>query len=217
MKRTQEEAAQTRQSLLDAALSTFSRQGFAATRLEDVAEAAGVTRGAIYHHFGGKAELFLALIEDASTRGSSVIGDAIAQGGSFVAITRRVLESALTLLEDDHRFREITALSLFNAGGSPELEPFVRLRREQARTQVEQIAGFFQAGIQQGVLRDDLPAEAMARAFLGLQNGLAMLWLSNPDLFSIKKEASRFADVFLSGIVAGRPAGLVAGETGEAG
>jgi TetR/AcrR family acrAB operon transcriptional repressor len=203
MKRTQEEAAQTRQSLLDAALTTFSRQGFAATRLEDVAEVAGVTRGAIYHHFGGKAELFLALIEDASTRGSSVIGDAIAQGGSFTAITRRVLERSLTLLEDDHRFREITALSLFNAAGLPELEPFVRLRREQASTQVEQIAGFFQAGIQQGALRDDLPAEAMARAFLGLQNGLAMLWLSNPGLFSIKKEAGRFAEVFLSGIAAG--------------
>jgi AcrR family transcriptional regulator len=202
MKRTQEEAAQTRQSLLDAALTTFSRQGFAATRLEDVAEAAGVTRGAIYHHFGGKTELFLALIEDASSRGSSVIGDAIAQGGSFTAITRRVLERTLTLLEDDHRFREITALSLFNAGGLPELEPFVRLRREQARTQVEQIAGFFQAGIDQGMLRGDLPAEAMARAYLGLQNGLAMLWLSNPGLFSIKNEAGRFAEVFLSGVAA---------------
>jgi TetR/AcrR family acrAB operon transcriptional repressor len=207
MKRTQEEAAQTRQSLLDAALTTFSRQGFAATRLEDVAEAAGVTRGAIYHHFGSKADLFLALIEDASARGSTVIGDAIAQGGSFVDITRRVLEHALSLLEDDHRFREISALSLFNAGGSPELEPFVRLRREQARSQVEQIAQFFQAGIEQGVLRDDQPPEAMARAFLGLQNGLAMLWLSNPGLFSIKKDASRFADIFLSGITAGEPAG----------
>ena len=195
MKRTPEEAAQTRQSLLDAALTTFSRQGFAATRLEDVAEAAGVTRGAIYHHFGGKAELFLALIEDASTRGSSVIGDAIAQGGSFTAITRRVLEHSLTLLEDDHRFREITALSLFNAGGSPELE------------QVEQITGFFQAGIEQGALRDDLPAEAMARSLLGLQNGLAMLWLSNPGLFSIKNEAGRFAEIFLSGIAKGNSGG----------
>lgn len=212
MKRTQEEAAKTRQSLLDAALSTFSRRGFAATRLEDVAEAAGVTRGAIYHHFGSKAELFLALIEDASARGSTVIGDAIAQGGSFVDITRRVLEHSLSLLEDDHRFREISALSLFNAGGSPELEPFVRLRREQARSQVEQIAQFFQAGIQQGMLRDDLSPEAMARAFLGLQNGLAMLWLSNPSLFSIKKDASHFADVFLSGISVEHASGDPAGE-----
>jgi TetR/AcrR family acrAB operon transcriptional repressor len=212
MKRTQEEAAQTRQSLLDAALTTFSRQGFAATRLEDVAEAAGVTRGAIYHHFGSKADLFLALIEDASARGSTVISDAIAQGGSFVTITRRVLERALSLLEDDHRFREITALSLFNAGGLPELEPFVRLRHRQARSQVEQIAQFFQAGIAQGVLRGDLPPEVMARAFLGLQNGLAMLWLSNPSLFSIKKDASRFAEVFLSGITADHAAGDPSGE-----
>ena len=62
MRRTKEEAEQTRQDLLDAALTVFSQKGYTATRLEDVARAAGVTRGAIYHHFGSKAELYSALI-----------------------------------------------------------------------------------------------------------------------------------------------------------
>ena len=62
MKRTAEEAEQTRQELLDAALAIFSRTGFEAARLEDIAKTAGVTRGAVYHHFGGKPELYLALL-----------------------------------------------------------------------------------------------------------------------------------------------------------
>jgi len=62
MKRTQEEAAKTRQDLLDAALQVFSQQGYQAARLQDIAKAAGVTRGAIYHHFGSKAELFNTLM-----------------------------------------------------------------------------------------------------------------------------------------------------------
>ncbi len=57
MRKTKEEAAETRQALLRAALAVFSRQGYAATRLEDVAHEAGVTRGAIYWHFKSKADL----------------------------------------------------------------------------------------------------------------------------------------------------------------
>lgn len=64
MKRTQEEAEQTRQALLEAAEQVFGRQGFAATRLSDIAEAANVTRGAIYHHFGNKQDLINALQQE---------------------------------------------------------------------------------------------------------------------------------------------------------
>ena len=73
MRRTKEEAEQTRQDLLDAALTVFSQKGYTATRLEDVARTAGVTRGAIYHHFGSKADLYGALIEEANKVGLSLI------------------------------------------------------------------------------------------------------------------------------------------------
>jgi AcrR family transcriptional regulator len=94
------------------------------------------------------------------------------------------------------------ALSLFKAGGSPELAELTRQRYEQARTQVEQIASFFQAGIVQGALRADLDASVAARAFLSYQNGLSMLWLSNPEAFSIREQAEKLAEVFLRGIAA---------------
>lgn len=53
----------TRNLLLDAAEEVFARRGFDGAALEDIADAAGYTRGAIYSHFGSKAELFLAVIE----------------------------------------------------------------------------------------------------------------------------------------------------------
>ncbi|MGB3283855.1 TetR family transcriptional regulator, partial [Mycolicibacter algericus] len=53
----------TRNLLLDAAEQVFARRGFDGAALEDIADAAGYTRGAIYSHFGSKAELFLAVIE----------------------------------------------------------------------------------------------------------------------------------------------------------
>ena len=202
MRRTKEEAAKTRQDLLDAALSVFSQKGYEATRLEDVAQAAEVTRGAIYHHFGSKTDLFIALIEDASTQGGAAVEGAIAAGGTFVEITRRVLVRTMKLLEENRRFREIMALSLFKAGGSPELDTLTRQRHDQARTQVEQLAGFFRAGIEQGELRADLDPAVMGRAILAYQNGLSMLWLSNQEAFSIQAQAEQLADVFLHGILA---------------
>ncbi len=201
MRRTKEEAEKTRQDLLDAALSVFSQKGYEATRLEDVAQVAEVTRGAIYHHFGSKADLFVALIEDASTQGGAVVEGAIATGGTFVEITRRVLVRTMNLLEENRRFREVMALSLFKSGGSPELETLYQQRHDQARTQVEQLAGFFRAGITQGALRSDLDPALIGRAFLAYQNGLAMLWLSNREAFSIKDQAEQLADVFLRGIL----------------
>src|ERR1700758_4794481 len=53
---------QTRERLLDAALAIFMKKGFVATSVEDIAEAAGYTRGAFYSNFRSKPELFLELL-----------------------------------------------------------------------------------------------------------------------------------------------------------
>src|SRR5215831_8980559 len=63
VRRTKIEAAATRDALLDAALGVFRDRGVAHTSLEEVAAAAGVTRGAVYWHFKDKADLFTALCE----------------------------------------------------------------------------------------------------------------------------------------------------------
>ncbi|HTK51065.1 MAG TPA: helix-turn-helix domain-containing protein, partial [Gemmatimonadaceae bacterium] len=54
------------QEILDAALTVFAERGYRNTRLEDVGEAAGVTKGAIYHYFANKEDLLLRAIEQRS-------------------------------------------------------------------------------------------------------------------------------------------------------
>src|SRR5918999_6022372 len=66
VRRTQDEAAETRSAILDAAERVFSKRGVAHTSLEDIAKAAGVTRGAIYWHFRNKSELFAAMVNRVS-------------------------------------------------------------------------------------------------------------------------------------------------------
>jgi TetR/AcrR family acrAB operon transcriptional repressor len=63
VRRTKEDAQVTRDRLLDAAEQVFSRRGVSGTSLNEVAAAAGVTRGAVYWHFLDKAALFNAMME----------------------------------------------------------------------------------------------------------------------------------------------------------
>jgi TetR/AcrR family acrAB operon transcriptional repressor len=63
-RRTKEEAQRTREAIIDAARAVFLQHGVARSTLEQVATAAGLTRGAVYWHFKDKAELFNAMRAD---------------------------------------------------------------------------------------------------------------------------------------------------------
>jgi TetR/AcrR family acrAB operon transcriptional repressor len=66
MRRTKHEAEQTRRRIMAAALRAFNRRGISRTTMEHIAEAAGVTRGAIYWHFKDKQALLAAIRDDVS-------------------------------------------------------------------------------------------------------------------------------------------------------
>lgn len=81
VKRTlrEQHAQATRRALLRAARRQFVRHGYAAAGVDEIAEAAGATRGALYHHFPGKQELFRAVFEELEQELAERVG-AAAQG-----------------------------------------------------------------------------------------------------------------------------------------
>ena len=77
-RRTQaERAAGTREALTVAARQLFAAHGFADVALETIVRAAGVTRGALYHHFADKTELFAAVFEQVEGELAARMGEAI--------------------------------------------------------------------------------------------------------------------------------------------
>lgn len=200
MRRTKEDAELTRRKLLEAALEVFSQKGYDATRLEDIAKAAGMTRGAIYHHFAGKNELFYALFEEASETGLQAVQQAISEGGSFLEIARRVLIYSLELLQKNSHYRRVSALYLFKASSSPELADFQRQRAQDMQQQVDLVSGFFKTALEQGAVRADLDPRVASQAFLAYQSGLMLVWLLNPSLISVEEDAAALAEVFIQGI-----------------
>ncbi len=201
-RKNKEEAEATRKALLEAALMVFSQKGYAAARLEDVAEHAGVSRGAIYWHFHSKAELYNTLVAETSAQTEEVIRRAIAEGQNLLDVHRRIMIGLLVLLEEDAHYRAVQELVLFKTEITPELEEGMRLKAAALRETEERIATSFRAAIAAGEMRADLDPVIGARAAMTYINGLHSTWLIDQQAFSLREDAPALVDVFLRGIAA---------------
>jgi TetR/AcrR family acrAB operon transcriptional repressor len=204
MRRTKEETEVTRNTLLDAALTVFSRQGYADTRLEDIAQAAGVTRGAIYHHFGGKVELYNALVAERFARANRVWEEAIQQGGTPLQRLRRMMVRSLQYLEEDPEYRAVQELVTFKTGHVAELADGLRKKQEGTRRLLEYLTNLIEQGRAAGEIRPEVSSHDAALAVLGLLNGVSLVWLIDPNLFSLRAQAERIVDSYLKGVSAAR-------------
>jgi TetR/AcrR family acrAB operon transcriptional repressor len=203
MRRTKEEAAITRQQLLKAALVVFSAKGYAATRLEDIAAEAGVTRGAIYWHFGNKAELYNTLLSEYGAGYAEVVTGAIADGGTALDILRRLLVRSLEFLVTDEQYRAMIEISLFKTELSGELSAGWALKLDSMYNGINSLAELMREGITAGVLRADLEPIEASRAFVAYLNGLSTLWLMDQmgqRTIRLKHSAPALAEIYLRGI-----------------
>lgn len=88
--------SQTRQQLLDAALTLFSSKGYAATSVRELVEAAGVTKPVLYYYFNSKEGLYLTLMQDALEDFYQAAQQAVAAPGN---VTERITGYCTTLLD----------------------------------------------------------------------------------------------------------------------
>jgi TetR/AcrR family acrAB operon transcriptional repressor len=204
MRRTKEEAAITRSHLLKAALSVFSQKGYLATTLDDIAQAAGVTRGAIYWHFKNKADIYQTLFKEFTRRGETVIVNSIAEGGDLLTILRSIFVGQLTLIESDAEMRAFAELRLFKTGQVTELVEVHRQQVQAGTAIIESVTASICSGVEQGLIRPDLDPGDIARTFIAMQNGLIQQWLLTPKAFSLRVSAESLAEIYISGIRKGK-------------
>jgi AcrR family transcriptional regulator len=103
----------TQRRILDAATEVFATRGFTAATMADVVAGSGASVGSIYHHFGGKSELFLAIFEQMADAVDRRIEAAMQQAGGgadartvFELHVRAYLEA---MWENRHRARVLTS------------------------------------------------------------------------------------------------------------
>jgi len=158
-----------RLQLVEVATQLFAARGYRSTTMDDVAEAAGVTKPLLYQHFSSKKSLYLELVDAASFRLLADIGEATsAAKGPREQVELGLRAYFRLLVEDPAAFR-----LLFDRdhGDDEELDRAVR-RFETAL--VEAIDPLIDAGL------DDDHRLLLAAALVGMTEGSSIAWMSSP-------------------------------------
>ncbi len=161
--------------ILEAALRVFGEQGFRSTRLEDVAQRAGVSKGTIYLYFSSKDELFTEMVRHALGRILEGEVDSAAAGSAREELTARLRAFWIHLRSPEFEILHRLIQS--------EVRHFPELTRSYARSVADRVtsllAGAVRRGIASGEFRDQ-DAAAAARIMLALLVKHAV-WCARPE------------------------------------
>ena len=168
-----ERSEATRAALVGAAEALFAERGFADTPTEALVKAAGVTRGALYHHFTDKADLFRAVYEGLEQRMIVQVEDAVAGLTEPIAVLHRGTEAFLDACLDP-AVQRIVLLE------GPTVLGWEAWRQIDMAYGLGMVTAVLELAMQTGVIRP-APVEALAHILLGGLNEGAMLMASSPD------------------------------------
>jgi TetR/AcrR family transcriptional regulator, acrAB operon repressor len=205
VRRTKEEAAATREQVMDAAEQVFRQRGVGHASLAEVADAAGVTRGAIYHHFASKAELFEAMLARAEMPFDMAFDGAALPVTDPLGMARDTAVKALLHLTSCERVQNIFEVAFLRCEYTDELAP-VEKRHLQERTEC---LGFGKALLDQAVARGQLPPDTdtqlASHALYAFIGGVMRDWVQAPASFDLKAAASPLVELFFAGLKAAPP------------
>jgi AcrR family transcriptional regulator len=162
--------ARTREQLLRAAARVFARKGFAGASVEEIAESAGYSIGALYSNFHSKEQLFLELLTARTRPGGAYSDEVIAAVGDGAADPVAALSRLLAAVADaDTDFMALQAEFWLYAVRNPvAMEAFAGWQREQAAAMESLVA----AALRSCDVTGDVPVEAVTTLVFGLFQGL---------------------------------------------
>lgn len=200
MKRTRKHALDTRAHILDAAEHVFIQHGLSRASLSDVADAAGVTRGAVYGHFRNKLAVFEALFSDASLPVDPFIVESGGWGDDPLGQLQRNLVALLTQVLSTGSARRLYTILLSRCELSVETEVFwhrMDSSRRHAETQIEHA---LRAAMSRNQLRPDLDAQRAAAIIHSGLTGFFLRSLREPLPLQPDVEALRVVFSIIQGI-----------------
>jgi AcrR family transcriptional regulator len=179
-----------------AAVDLFARQGFANTSVQQIVDAAGVTKGAMYHYFRSKDELLFGIYEHLLTLQGEHLAAIVATGDSTA---RKLHTACIDVIETSIEFLDEGTVFFRSAHMLPaEKQLEVKHRR---RAYNDQFAALVEAGQREGIYRTDIPQAVLVANFFSDLHYLPQ-WYSADGPEDGSLIAAQLTDLFLAGISA---------------
>lgn len=203
VRRTKADALATRNSLLDAAELLFQANGVSRTSLNDIATAAGTTRGAIYWHFKDKADLFNAMMERVTMPLESTLAGTASNASTIddpLLSLRDLMMAALRQTATDEQTRRVFEVATHKVEYVTEMQA-VRDRHLQVRNQC---VAMTEKALHEAVVREGIqlpiPLSAAALGLHVIIDGLIQNWLLDPLAFDLEESGRDTVDVYFAGL-----------------
>lgn len=201
VRRTKTEAAATREALLDAAERVFRDKGVAHTALADVAEAAGLTRGAVYWHFRDKGDLFDALCGRVTLPMEALLANT---GGTCqqdpLASLRTLAVGGLTQLATNARAQAVFDVVFHKCEFTADLAAVAERQRSTDRGCLRNVERLLKQAVALGQLPPDTDTAMAATALNSFVVGVMHQWVQDPAVYDLAKAAPGIVDMFLAGL-----------------
>ncbi|MBK8946197.1 MAG: TetR family transcriptional regulator [Ignavibacteriae bacterium] len=202
MKKTKEEAEFTKLQIQKVAIKVFIKNGYSATRLEDIASEANVTRGAIYHYFKNKRDILLAIHQNNRERIQKIIDELVYKEKDPIEIIRKGFLQVYEHFENDEDFKDVEEL-FFKIEFASIIHHDEIIRdcfHNDLKNHKDRIFEIINKGQQEKKIRKDINAENLAIIIMTFHLGLSMLWFKRIMDFPITEMAKNQIEVLLNGI-----------------
>ncbi len=167
----QQRSQETRKRILDAAFRAFSRQGYGHATVDDVAREAGISKGALYHHFPGKEQLFHALLQD---RVRDCRDHMLRAVGEITSLPRSIRAAIQASFTSHHADPDWTPMFM-EFWGQAVRDGFARSIVSGAyRNCRATVAEILRAGQGLGFVRPDLDVDTVAVLYLAMVDGIRL-------------------------------------------
>jgi TetR/AcrR family acrAB operon transcriptional repressor len=199
VRRTKEEAGETKQKIIDAAVTLFETKGYNATRIEDIAEKTGMTRGAVYWHFKNKDELYTYIFEMFERRLDLLITESRRETRSPLGRLRWLMVKIITrsdLLVGIRQLRVITTTTL-SQNKVPEMHQRAKKIFGKYMRTIERV---IQDGIAAGEVKGCVDVGNAALMLAVFVTGAVGAHLDELKLASSQWDADSIVDLVLNGI-----------------
>jgi AcrR family transcriptional regulator len=198
VRRTQAERSQsTRAALTAAARQLFSARGYASVGTEEIVRAAGVSRGALYHHFAGKRELFEAVYEELEAELAERIAAGALSSPSLSPLDAMRAGAEMFLRASTEP--EVQRIVLLDG---PSVLGWDRWREIAAEHGLGLIEATLQAAIEAGAIAEQ-PVRPLAHVLMGALDEAAMLVARAEDPERMRRDVGRTVDRLLAALASG--------------
>jgi TetR/AcrR family acrAB operon transcriptional repressor len=200
-RRTKEDALITRDLILDAAERVFLRRGVARTALQEIAEEAQLTRGAIYWHFQNKADVFDAMLQRVTLPMVARFNNQPqAESDNPLEHLRQNVVQAFHQTVHDLQVRRVFEIASHRVEYGDDLQA-VRERHIAERSErVVDLARVLALAQAKGQLPPQVSARCAAVGLHALLDGLMANWLLQPEAFDLEAVGAGALDAYLAGL-----------------